>query len=92
VPGGERFQPFDLLSPRLEIAAALDALERDYRALPAQGGRISPIFAELIRQQRDWERGIPPSRAYAGRGAQNPWLLLAFERIASVDASRNASS
>jgi hypothetical protein len=37
-----------------------------------------PLFGELAAQWADWQRGIPPSSDWKGRGAQNPRLLMAF--------------
>jgi hypothetical protein len=40
----------------------------------------------------DWERGIPPTREWLGRGGQNPRLLAAFAALdrAKVKAEKQA--
>lgn len=45
-----------------------------------------PWFGAIVRQWQDWQRGIPPSREWSGRSAQNPFLLEAF---AALDRAEN---
>lgn len=42
---------------------------------------VTPGEARLLSQWRDWRNGIPPSRDWSGRGAQNYLLLAAFDAL-----------
>lgn len=37
-----------------------------------------PLFGRLAAEWQDWERGIPPTREWRGRGALNPHWLAAM--------------
>ena len=46
-----------------------------------------PLFGTLAGAWQDWRNGIPPGREWVGRGAQNPWLLLAFAALDRAQAT-----
>lgn len=66
--------------------------EEAYRQNMALGRRVSPppftlrLFGELAALWGDWKQGIPPTREWRGRGAQNPRLLLAFATLERAHA------
>ncbi|MBM3459690.1 MAG: hypothetical protein FJX77_14300 [Armatimonadetes bacterium] len=45
--------------------------------------------AEVLAAWRDWKAGHPPGRL-VGRAAQNPRLILAFDRLDLVEAELQA--
>lgn len=48
-----------------------------------------PWFSQIIREWQDWKNGIPPSREWSGRAAQNPHLLAAFNAINRAEGRAN---
>lgn len=44
------------------------------------------LFGQIAARWGEWQRGIPPSRGWTGRGAQNPYLLAAFARLDQAEA------
>jgi hypothetical protein len=65
-----------------------------YRDAPPQQqkGYSRPLFGRIFEMWVDWQRGVPPSREWKGRGAQNPRLLQAFAALDRARARINASS
>lgn len=59
-----------------------------YPQYPQWRDKVKPysfrLFDRLVLLWLDWLRGIPPSKAWSGRGAQNPRLLRAFAALDSA--------